>query len=379
MALLTTLTAILALHALAGLSPTSAAPHSEIFGHEDWTFPNSAAGHSCRHVPFRPAFESLEPNEKIHVQVNVGFQRESDNVVFSSWAQNVTTSGFDACSARSGLSGPHALSIEWLAYVSIKRPYLAALSRMPSFNSTTSPQKRNATKVRPTKYPTDLVTAVSNDPRAFLWMENSTESTVSVCFKEAQIFSGVRSGLAADVLTFHPQENPLNASESGYMLFQNERNLLLCKTIEFSNHYYEGSRPAVLLSPKITDQLEEGKEVVVAAWSQSANNSGVNICVRSSSAASVFVSWVAFGVVDPCQGVVCTYYGVCEATGPSSFHCVAPTCEHRKPCVYFGGCFLQKRMRISKVHLQYARKCLYPSQRKLLWFSFPKWTGQSSQ
>eukprot|EP00118_Oscarella_pearsei_P017304 m.170593 g.170593 ORF g.170593 m.170593 type:complete len:167 (+) comp39044_c0_seq9:399-899(+) len=126
-------------------------------------------------------------------------------------------------------------------------------------------------------FPTTLVTAVFSKPEpvggegAFLWMENNYNSKFGICFKEAKVFSGLHSGLTADVLTFNPRENLMNASESGQVKFRKEDFYLikisnpLCKAIRFSKRYHRGSRPTVLLSPKMIDQFEEDKEVVVVA------------------------------------------------------------------------------------------------------------------
>ena len=47
-----------------------------------------------------------------------------------------------------------------------------------------------------------LATAVRSKPEvgadgAFLWMENTTDSQLSLCYEEAQVFSGVHTGFQA--------------------------------------------------------------------------------------------------------------------------------------------------------------------------------------
>eukprot|EP00118_Oscarella_pearsei_P017302 m.170592 g.170592 ORF g.170592 m.170592 type:complete len:168 (+) comp39044_c0_seq9:34-537(+) len=128
--------------------------HSAVFGHVDWTFRSSAGGHSCKRVSFQPAFQFLYSYETIHVQANIGFQTEGDSTVFSSWVQSVTATGFDACLSRSGHSGPRLLSIEWVAYVSVKRTSLVELSgpfqdAVLQFDDFTTGRRTSQTKYSP--------------------------------------------------------------------------------------------------------------------------------------------------------------------------------------------------------------------------------------
>ncbi|XP_065841247.1 uncharacterized protein [Oscarella lobularis] len=329
------------------LSTTKETPssfgHSAIFGHNDFTLSKLTCGHACTHVAFSSPFLNLQSSETVHVQAGVGFRRSAaalNQTALSTWIQGVTNRGFDACAARSGLGGPLELSVEWLAYVSTRRSFLMSAPRdliqdaVVDFSDFTA-EKHCREETSTALMSNLLTTAVRSVPEvtgadgAFLWTENTGERRFGFCYKEAQIFSGVHSGFQTDVLTFNGSlglQSLVDGAEVGQLYFM-ESELgagSACKIVSFQSKYYRDTRPTVLVSPEVPSAPQQ--DTVTIAYTEMASQSSVRICVKSTQPVDMLVTWAAVGIVDPCVGVVCDYFGVCVDTGPYTFRCDPPTC-----------------------------------------------------
>ncbi|XP_065837701.1 uncharacterized protein [Oscarella lobularis] len=335
---------LLFLSILISLSSTESSGHmhSAIYGHRNFEVQGSACRHSCLHVAFHPHFQNLEPSESVHVQAGIGFRDRAPNrIVLSTWIRGVTPRGFHACAGASGFCGPLSLSVEWFAYISDGQSVQDnssgliedAVVKFSNFTTQKLCHREHWSDMNATY---KLATALRSEPEsvgadgAFLWIEKTNESRV--CYKEAQIFSGLHTGYQANILMFNHSgglQDLVKGADAGQLVFSKKHfeGNSVCQTVRFQRKYYRNTRPTVLASPTVLTGSRSAPEVAVVAWTESANKFSVNLCVQVLPPSDVLVTWAAIGTIDPCVGVTCELFGVCADTGPRSYECVAPSCD----------------------------------------------------
>ncbi|CAH3038598.1 unnamed protein product, partial [Porites lobata] len=175
---------------------------------------------------------------------------------------------------------------------------------------------------------------------AIVWAENVNGKSYDACLRELKNFDGVHRHVKVDVLVLAKKPFGWKIPHSSDVifprtnLFPKEKGYSHCKTVDFPNEYYNPPT-MITTSEHYTDYFNatiELKNNAVQEYVKSVSKTNFEVCLKDiqrydATHDQITVNYLAMGYYNPCIGVTCPYYAVCQPISETKYNCTCQPCK----------------------------------------------------
>ncbi|XP_078357011.1 uncharacterized protein LOC144641875 [Oculina patagonica] len=293
--------------------------------------------YECKVFPFEPHFASSD----VRVQLAL---KSAIHEAAVTWVEEVTASGFTGCVATAGaISGTRAVTLQWMAYQTVANDagYKTVID-IPLWTSGTRCVRVDYPK-RYSSPPSVFLTAIHLSPSlknkhdaASVWAEEVTVFNFKACLRELKNFDGEHEYVKVDILVLTKTPSGWSVPTNAEVLFANnytpsgDHGYGFCKTVNFPKEFYKA--PTVITTAEHNKTNIDADNNAITEWVKSISKTSFDVCLKDIQRFDalhdpITVNYMALGNYHPCIGITCPFYGVCNATGPTSHECVCKPCD----------------------------------------------------
>ncbi|KAJ7393390.1 hypothetical protein OS493_006362 [Desmophyllum pertusum] len=296
--------------------------------------------YKCNSAPFSPPFMAKEVFVQLAPSRSSIMTRSLLQAV-TVWLEWANSTGFAACVETSGLSDVmRIVNVNWLAFRGQPTGGAAGIVDIPFWTSGTS-DVDIAFPLKLNPVPEVFVTPIHSIPQdrqdaASVWSEDVASSGFKLSLREVTNFSGGHRNIRVQWIALVTTPKGWKMPEKSKIKFKNvgppvkRLQYSYCEDVTFKRPFYLA--PVVLLSPRhkwkkgLLTSIDPNHNAITS-WLENLDRNGFTACVKDLQLFDkhhdpITVQYVAFGDLDPCHKVVCSYYATCTMFGPNDGRCV---------------------------------------------------------
>ncbi|KAK3696537.1 hypothetical protein QZH41_015896 [Actinostola sp. cb2023] len=330
------------------------------------SFPVGETYFSCGNITFKRTF----PSSDVHVHTTL-FNEDPAGDTYEaavSWIEDVKQSGFKACAVTAGpYRDMKTLVVNWMAYSKTPQGSQSGRHTLGKFVSGTTceeiffPRNFGGT---PDVYATPVHKQVKEARRdaATIWVEDVKPRSFKICMREMKNFNGDHKAIEVSWMAMVEKPGNWKAKEKKTIKMLNEgvppkkQKYAFCQNSTFDYKFY---KPPIIIT-SVSHIYDKNNPRSISPFTNSMSNwiekldvDGFQVCMKDGQKlrgkhTQLDIQFLALGDLDPCIGVICSFYGRCVAYGPSDARCA---CDYTCPTY--------ENMLCSAAGITYDNECLF--------------------